>query len=61
MINGICAESLAPFLPELLRRLRHWHALQDVPAEVQVRATRMSAATVDRALRPYRVQYERRA
>jgi hypothetical protein len=25
--DGICGKRLAPFLPELLRRLRHWHAL----------------------------------
>jgi hypothetical protein len=58
--DGICAKRLAPFLPELLRRLRHWHALRDVPAEVQAQVARMSAATVDRALRPYRVQQQRR-
>src|SRR5262249_38565795 len=53
--DGICAKRLAPFLPELLRRLRHWHALRDVPADVQARVALMSAATVDRALRPYRM------
>jgi hypothetical protein len=58
--DGICAKRLAPFLPELLRRLRHWHALHGVPAEVQARVAHMSAATVDRALRPYRTQERRR-
>jgi hypothetical protein len=48
--DGICGKRLGPFLPELLRRLRHWHALRDVPAEVQARVARMSAATVDRGL-----------
>jgi len=52
--DGICGKRLAPFLPELLRRLRHWHALREVPADVQARVAHMSAATVDRALRPYR-------
>ena len=55
--DGICGKRLAPFLPELVRRLRRWHALRDVPAEVQAQ---MSAATVDRALQPYRVQHKRR-
>ena len=54
--DGICGKRLAPFLPELLRRLRHWHALREVPAEVQARVAQMSAATVDRALRPYRAR-----
>ena len=58
--DGICAKRLAPFLPELLRRLRHWHALHDVSAEVQARVAHMSAATVDRALRPSRVQAKKR-
>jgi hypothetical protein len=58
--DGICGKRLAPFLPELLRRLRRWHALRDVPAEVQAQVAQMSAATVDRALRPYRVQHKRR-
>jgi len=58
--DGICGKRLAPFLPELLRRLRHWHALRDVPADVQARVARMSAATVDRALRPYRTREGRR-
>ncbi len=29
--DGICGKRFAPFLPELLRRLRHLHALRDVP------------------------------
>jgi Integrase core domain len=58
--DGICGKRLAPFLPELLRRLRHWHALRDVPAEVQAHVAQMSAATVDRALRPYRTCEGRR-
>ena len=52
--DGICAKRLAPFLPELLHRLRRWHALREFPVEVQARVAQMSAATVDRALRPYR-------
>jgi hypothetical protein len=48
-----------PFLP-FLRRLRRWYALRGVPVEVQARVARMSPATVDRALRPYRVQERKR-
>jgi Integrase core domain len=58
--DGICGKRLAPFLPELLRRLRHWHALRDVPPEVQARVAQMSDATVDRALRSYRTREARR-
>jgi hypothetical protein len=31
--DGICSKGLAPFLPELLERLRHWHALRHISAE----------------------------
>ena len=58
--DGICANRLAPFLPELLRRLRRWHALREVPADVQARVAGMSAAPIDRALRPSREQATRR-
>src|SRR5204862_1737217 len=48
--DGICSKRLAPFLPELLERLRGWHALRHVSAEAIERVARMSAATIDRAL-----------
>jgi hypothetical protein len=48
--DGICSKRLAPFLPELLERLRHWHALRHVSAETIERVARMSPATIDRAL-----------
>jgi hypothetical protein len=32
--GGICSKRLAPFLLELLRRLRRWYVLHEVPAEV---------------------------
>jgi len=48
--DGICSKRLAPFLPELLERLRHWHALRHVSAETIDRVAHMSAATIDRAL-----------
>jgi hypothetical protein len=31
--DGICSIRLAPFLPELLERLRYWHALHHVSRE----------------------------
>jgi hypothetical protein len=58
--DGICAKRLAPFLPELLHRLRRWYALRGVPTEVQARVARMSPATVDRILRPFRIQDKKR-
>ena len=48
--DGICSKRLAPFLPELLERLGHWHALRHVSPETIARVASMSAATVDRAL-----------
>jgi hypothetical protein len=58
--DGICSKRLAPFLPELLRRLRHGHALREFPLEVQARVAGMSAATVDRALKASREQAKQR-
>ena len=54
--DGICSKRLAPFLPELLDRLRRRQALREFPVAVQARVARMSAATVDRALKPLREQ-----
>jgi hypothetical protein len=48
--DGICSKHLAPFLPELLQRLRYWHALHDVSIETIERVAHMSPATIDRAL-----------
>lgn len=52
--DGICAKRLAPFLPELLDRLRRRQALREFPVAVQQRVASMSASTVDRALKPLR-------
>jgi hypothetical protein len=52
--DGICSKRLAPFLPELLDRLRRRQALRELPVAVQARVSHMSAATVDRALKPLR-------
>jgi hypothetical protein len=54
--DGICSKRLAPFLPELLDRLRRRQALREFPVAVQQRVARMSAATIDRALKPLREQ-----
>jgi hypothetical protein len=48
--DGICSKRLGPFLPELLERLRHWHALRHVSAETIERVAHMSPSTIDRAL-----------
>jgi integrase-like protein len=48
--DGICSKRLAPFLPELLQRLRCWHALHHVSAATIQRVAQMSPATIDRAL-----------
>jgi hypothetical protein len=51
--NGICAKRLVPFLPELIPTLeRHGHLV--VTDEVRERLLAVSAATVDRLLRPLR-------
>jgi hypothetical protein len=49
-LDGICSKRLAPFLPELLDRLRYWHALHHVSAETIKRVVHMSPSTIDRAL-----------
>ena len=52
--DGICSKRLAPFLPELLDRLRRRQALRQFRLVVQARVAGMSAATIDRALKPLR-------
>ena len=51
--DGICSKRLAPFLPELLERLRHWHALHHVSAETIQRVAHMSPATSIGRLPPH--------
>ena len=58
--DGICSKRLAPFLRELLDRLRRRQALRAFPIAVQARVALMSAATVDRALKPSREQTKAR-
>jgi hypothetical protein len=55
LLGRICGKRLAPFLPEILKRLSAAGAL---PAEfdsaVLARVSEMSASSIDRALEPYR-------
>ena len=61
LTDGICGKRLAPFLPELLERLVAWGCLPDeATPEVVARVGQMSAATVDRWLRPDRAGWPRR-
>jgi hypothetical protein len=53
--DGICSKRLAPFLPELLHRLRHRQALRQFPVAVQAHVAGITAS-VDRALKPFREQ-----
>jgi hypothetical protein len=46
--------------PTWLGRLRHWHALRDVPLDAQARLAQLSASSADRAPRPYRTREPRR-
>jgi hypothetical protein len=55
--DGLCGKRLAPFLAELLERLAACEALpSEATPEVIARVAGMSAATVDRCLRPYRAR-----
>ena len=60
LTDQICGKRLAPFLPELLERLA---ARRSLPASASVavvqRVSRMSPATVDRVLGPYRLRLPR--
>ena len=56
--DGLCGKRLAPFLPELLARLDACEALPTTATPAVVaRVAQMSAATVDRRLRPYRERW----
>ena len=49
--DGICSKRLAPFLPELLERLRSWHALHHVSRETIQRVARMSPGSEGRGVK----------
>ena len=52
--DHVCSKRLAPFLPELLDRLRACGELSDLSPALVDRVANMSAATIDRLLVPYR-------
>jgi hypothetical protein len=52
--DHVCSKRLAPFLPELLDRLRACSELSELSPALVDRAANMSAATIDRLLAPYR-------
>ena len=56
--GGLCGKRLAPFLGELVPALEAGGALQLEPA-VRAQLLTMSAATIDRRLRPFRLQLGR--
>ena len=51
--DRMCSRRLQPFLPELVRVLEH-HGELTLFGETRTQLCRMSAATIDRRLRPYR-------
>lgn len=51
--DRLCSKRLKPFMPEMLGVLRR-HGELHISAEVQAQLCRMSPATIDRLLRPYR-------
>jgi len=57
--DRLCSRRLHPFLPEVLGILQR-HGEQELPAETQAQVLRMSPATIDRRLRPYRSREGRR-
>lgn len=54
LLDGPTGKRLKPALPQLLESLRHHHRI-DVDDDVVEALLRMSPATIDRRLRPYRV------
>jgi hypothetical protein len=57
--NRMCSRRLQPFLPELVQVLEQ-HGELAAPPEVKTQLCRMSPATIDRLLRPYRQRGQRR-
>jgi hypothetical protein len=54
LADQVCSKRLAPFLPELLGKLLACGELPDVSLDLVDRVAQMSAATIDRLLRPDR-------
>jgi len=57
--DRMCSKRLRPFLPELVEVLER-HGELTVPGEVREQLCQMSAATIDRVLKPYRQRGLRR-
>ena len=57
--DRMCSKRLQPFLPELVQVLEH-HGELTLPEEVREQLCQMSAATIDRLLKPYRHRGHRR-
>jgi hypothetical protein len=51
--DRLCSKRLKPFMPEILEMLTR-HGEIEISLETKVRLCRMSAATIDRLLKPYR-------
>lgn len=51
--DRLCSKRLKPFMPEILGVLRH-HGELPINADTEAQLCRMSPATIDRLLRPYR-------
>jgi hypothetical protein len=51
--DRLCSRRLQPFMPEMVRVLRQ-HGEQHIDADVAARLCKMSPATIDRLLRPWR-------
>ena len=51
--DRLCSKRLQPFIPEMVNVLRQ-HGEQLIDASIEAQLCRMSAATIDRRLRPWR-------
>ena len=51
--DRLCSKRLKPFLPEMIKVLRQ-HGEQHIDASAETQLCRISPATIDRLLRPYR-------
>ena len=51
--DRLCSKRLQPFIPEMINVLRRKNEL-NINADTEAKLTKLSAATIDRMLRPYR-------
>lgn len=52
--DRLCSKRLQPFVPEMINVLRRKNEL-NINAEIEAKLTKLSASTIDRMLRPYRI------